>query len=294
MASDLYGEDPATGDSPFFKASQGEKKLRLEMGKRDKETDIFWNLVNGPIQFFHEYVVRETQCQLQSIWEKEVFLEVQDVPSGTNLNKLLMGSNGYAINFLKGPAAPFIDRRGNGDYYARKIDTKSVDFNAGFFTFLSRGKKVAQPVQANYAVTIKAYPTDANKGVRVKPHATKLELQCGDEKNQLVNLHYPIRKTFNWSAQECGDVVFKIEIGNLVLTKTYDGYLGFPRFLNDFKTGQRTFRPDDFPEQAAALKRMQVSTITPRYQFSGHRPVLRFLQASPGRVPQEIAKCWAN
>ncbi len=294
MASVLYGEDPATGDSPFFQAQQGEKKLRLEIGKRNKRTDLFWDLVDGPIRFYHDYVVRETQCQLQSIWEKEVVLEVQDVPHGTNLNKLLMGSGGYAINFVKGPAAPFIDRSKSKNYFARKIDGKAVTFDTRFLTFLSRGKKVAQPVQANYAVSIKAYPTDANKGAAVKPHATKLELKCGDDRKKLVNLHYPVRKTFNWSAQNCGDVVFKIEIGNLVLTKLYEGYLGFPRFLNDFKTGQRTFRPDDFPEQAAALKRMRIKQITPRYQFKGHQKVLGFLQASPGRIPQEIAKCWAD
>jgi type VI secretion system protein ImpL len=294
MASDLYGEDPATGESPFFKAKHGEKKLRLEMGKHDKETDVFWDLVNGPIRFYHEYVIREAQCQLQSIWEKQVVLEVQDVPRGTNLNNLLMGSDGYAIKFLNGPAAPFIDRSQKKDYFGRKIDGRAVGFNDGFFTFLTRGKKVTQPVQANYNVTIKAYPTDANKGAAVKPHATKLELQCGDERNRLVNLHYPVRKTFNWSAQNCGDVVFKIEVGNLVLTKVYPGYLGFPRFLNDFKTGQRTFTPADFPEQAGALKRMRIKEITPRYQFSGHDKVLRFLQASPGRIPQEIAKCWEN
>jgi type VI secretion system protein ImpL len=169
-----------------------------------------------------------------------------------------------------------------------------LDFKTNFLTFLTRGESVAKPVASNYAVSIKAYPTDANKGAAIKPHATKLELQCGGDRKQLVNLHYPVRKTFNWSAQSCGDVVFKIEIGNLVLTTVYTGYLGFPRFLNDFKTGQRTFRPDDFPEQAAALKRMRIKNITAKYQFSGHRPVLRFLQASPGSVPQEIATCWAN
>lgn len=294
MASDLYSEDPATGDSPFFKAKRGEKKLRLEMGKRNKETDVFWDLVNGPIRFFHDYVIRETQCELQSIWEKQVVLEVRDLPQGTNLNKLLMGNDGYAIQFLKGPAAPFIDRSRRKDYFAKKIDGKAVEFKSGFFTFLSRGKKVAQPVQASYSVSIKAYPTDSNKGALVKPHATKLELQCGNERKRLVNLHYPIRKTFNWSAQSCGDVRFDIEIGNLVLTKIYPGYLGFPRFLNDFKTGQKTFTPDDFPEQAAALRRMGITQITPRYQFTGHRKVLRFLQTSPGRIPQEIATCWAG
>lgn len=293
-ASGLYSEDPATGESPFFMARQGEKKLRMVLGKKNKQTDLFWDLINGPIQFYHAYVIREAQCQLQSIWEKEVFLEVQYVSSGMDLNKLLMGNDGYAIKFVKGPAAPFIDRSRGKGYHARSIAGRSLDFRTDFLTFLTRGESVAKPVVANYRVSIKAYPTDANSKALVKPHATKLELQCGNERNQLINLHYPVRKTFNWSAQSCGDVIFKIEIGNLVLTTVYDGYLGFPRFLNDFKTGQRTFRPGDFPEQAAALKRMRITKITAKYQLSGHKPVLRFLQASPGRVPQEITSCWEN
>ena len=221
-------------------------------------------------------------------------MEVQYVPSGANLNKLLMGDDGYAIKFVKGPAAPFIDRSQGKGYYAKSLDGKALYFNTNFLAFLTRGESVAKPVVANYPVTIKAYPTDANDEAAIKPHATKLELQCGDERNQLINLHYPVKKTFNWSAQSCGDVVFKIEIGNLVLTTVYDGYLGFPRFLNDFKTGQRTFRPDDFPEQATALKRMRVREITAKYQLFGHKPVLRFLQASPGTLPQEITTCWGN
>jgi type VI secretion system protein ImpL len=153
---------------------------------------------------------------------------------------------------------------------------------------------MAQPIRGNYDISVKAYPTDANKDAAVKPHATKLELQCGDQRAQLLNLHYPVRKTFNWSPQDCGDVVFEIEVGNLVLKKVYEGYLGFPRFLSDFKTGQRTFTPSDFPEQAAALKRMRIKQITPRYQFQGHQKLLRFLQTSPGRIPQEITTCWEN
>ena len=294
VASDLYGEDQGTDETPFFLVRQGEKKLRLVLGKKNKETDLFWDLINGPIQFYHVYVVREAQCQLQSIWEKEVFLEVQDIPSGMDLNQLLMGNDGVATKFVKGPAAPFIDRSRGKGYHAKSVNGRALDFNTKFLTFLTRGESVAKPVASNYAVSVKAYPTDANKGAAIKPHATKLELQCGGDRKQLINLHYPVRKTFNWSAKSCGDVVFKIEIGNLVLTTVYGGYLGFPRFLNDFKTGQRTFRPGDFPEQSAALRRMRIKNITAKYQFSGHRPVLRFLQASPGSVPQEIATCWAN
>ena len=294
MASDLFSEDPAEGESPFFKARRGENQLQATLGREKKDTAVFWDLVNGPIQFYQEYAARETQCHLQSLWEKEVYLEVQDVPRGANLNQLLMGSDGYAVKFLKGPAEPFIARSRGKGFYAKKVDGKALDIDVDFLTFLTRGASVTKPVASEYSVTIKAYPTDANADAAIKPHATSLELQCGDEKNRLLNLHYPVKKTFRWSPQNCGDVVFKIEIGNLILTRVYDGYQGFAKFLKDFQTGQRTFKPSDFPDSEAALKRMGITYITPRYQFSGHQKVVQLLRASPGRVPQEITTCWGN
>ena len=294
MASDLYSEDPADGQSPFFKARAAQKRLQTYLGRVNKDTAVFWNLISAPIRFYHDYAAREAQCHLQRLWEKDVFLEVQDLPRDTNLNQLLMGEDGYATKFLKGPAAPFLERSRSKGYYAKKIDGLGLDLDTGFLTFLTRGASAAKPVATEYKVTIRAEPTDANPDAAIKPHATVLELQCGDEKNKLLNLHYPVKKTFRWSPETCGDVVFKIEIGNLVLTKVYEGYQGFAKFLKDFQTGQHTFRPNDFPDSAAALKRMGIKTITPRYRFSGNRPVIALLKASPGRVPQEITSCWGN
>ncbi|MFO7713039.1 type VI secretion protein IcmF/TssM N-terminal domain-containing protein [Desulfosarcina sp.] len=294
MAADFYSGDPAEGGSPFFEARGAQKQLEASLGQETTDTTVFWNLIDGPIRFYHVYAAREAQCHLQSLWEKDVFLEVQDLPAGTNLNQLLMGGDGYATQFLKGPAQPFIERSRGKGFYAKMVQGIALDLDTRFLTFLTRGASVTKPVAAAFSVTVKAYPTDANKDAAIKPHATSLELQCGDEKNKLLNLHYPVKKTFRWSPQNCGDVVFKIEIGNLVLTRVYDGYQGFAKFLKDFQTGQRTFGPDDFPDSAPALKRMGIKSITPRYQFSGHQKVIQLLQASPGPVPQEIAACWGK
>jgi type VI secretion system protein ImpL len=294
MASALYSQDPAEGESPFFKAQHALKKIQTVIGRQNKETGVFWQLLYGPIHFYHAYAARDAQCQLQALWERDVYLEVQDLPAGTNVNQLLMGPEGYARAFLKGPAEPFIGRSRGKGYYARKVDGRALDLDVGFLTFLTRGASVARPVASSFKVDVKAYPTGANKNAAIKPHATSLEVQCGDQRNKLLNLHYPVRKTFIWSPKTCGDVVFKIEIGNLVLTKNYDGYLGFANFLKDFQNGQHTFRPGDFPDSEAALKRMGIRYITPRYKFSGHREVLKMLQATPGRTPREITTCWAD
>jgi len=78
----------------------------------------------------------------------------------------------------------------------------------------------------------------------------------------------------------------------MVLTRVYRGSQAFPKFLNDFKTGQRKFYPKDFPNHQDGLQRLAIKYITANYQFAGHRPVLELLRATPGAVPSRIAQCW--
>jgi type VI secretion system protein ImpL len=224
--------------------------------------------------------------------ETDVLLEAQGAPDQHTLMKLLLDKDGYARKFISGPAKPFIARSLKKGFYAKEIMGQSVPFDSYFFSFLTKGSRSARPAAAHYIVNIKSEPTGANKDAKVKPHATALEMQCADKTLQLVNLNYPIRKKFKWSPETCGDVVFKISIGNLTLTKDYTGRLAFAKFIKDFEKGTRTFYPRDFPDQAADLKRMGVRYIKTQYRFSGHRPVLGLFYTGPGRVPEKIATCW--
>jgi type VI secretion system protein ImpL len=144
-----------------------------------------------------------------------------------------MGEGGFAKKFIKGPAEPFIRRNLKKGYYAKKVMGKPIDFNKYFLSYLTKGTIAARPVQAAYSVQIKALPTGANKEALLRPHATSLELQCAGETPKLINLNYPVRKTFNWSPQNCGDVIFNIKVGNIILTKKYTGYLAFPKFIKE-------------------------------------------------------------
>jgi type VI secretion system protein ImpL len=112
-----------------------------------------------------------------------------------------------------------------------------------------------------------------------------------------VKLNYPVRKTINWSPGSCGDVVFSIEVGNLVLTRKYVGSDSFPRFLQDFSTGTRTFYPRDFPQHQSALERLGITHIRVNYRFRNHEPVLALLKKVEKRprlpsLPKNIAPCW--
>ena len=292
IAAEIYSEDPATSQSPFYTAQNALRKLKTVLIKPKTDPKTFWKLVTGPIDFFHEFVLKESACYLQSRWEKEVLMEVQDVSDQNNTNQLLMGENGFAKKIIKGPAEPFLSRTLKKGYYAKKVMGKNIDFNEYFLSYLTKGTKAAKPVKGRYSVAIKAFPTGANKGALIRPQETSLELQCASETPTLINLNYPVRKTFNWSPQTCGDVIFKIKVEDIVLTKIYTGYQAFPKFIKDFERGQRTFYVREFPDEKSALKRMGIKYITVKYQFTGHRPVLKLLGSASGRIPRSIAKCW--
>ncbi|MBN1932239.1 MAG: hypothetical protein JW786_11590 [Desulfobacterales bacterium] len=291
MAGQAFGEDPVTGQSLFFLSQNAVTKLKTALSGATSNQKMFWKLVNGPFDYLWNFVCNEAACQIQNLWEKEVLVEVQGISSRTNLTQLLLGPDGYATKFTKESAAPFINRSLKKGYYAKTIFGTSLPFHKEFFSFLEKGVKAARPVKSNYSVSIKGLPTDANAGARLKPHATRLQLQCADDIQSMINLNYPIRKGFNWSPQNCGDVVFKIEVGSLVLTQKYTGDQAFPRFLKDF-AGGRTFYPDDFPQEAAALKRMGIEYMKVKYEFKGHEPILELLRERPGRVPRTIVTCW--
>ena len=161
-----------------------------------------------------------------------------------------------------------------------------------FFKFLTKGVKAAKPLKDSYTVSIKGLPTDANHNAHVRPHATRLELQCSDETLSLVNLNFPVQKTFVWSPNTCGDVTFEIEVGSIILSKKYTGSQAFPKFLHDFSKGKKVFYPKSFPKKKSALKRMGIKYIKVKYQFRGHRSVLKLVTDLPGKVPEDIVKCW--
>ncbi len=293
MASDLYQQDPATGEAPLLSANRSLDEIRTTVGEARNETEqLFWELLWGNIRFMQYYINQEAACQLQNRWEKEVLMEVQDVSADQDMGQLMMGSNGFAAKFIAGAAEPFISRSMAKGYYAKKALDLDLNFEKDFLAYLSKGAQAARPRKSSYSVKIRAYPTDTNRNASMRPHATLLELQCAGESTRLENLNYPVAKTFVWSPQSCGDVLFQISVGNLVLTKSYTGYNAFAKFLDEFKTGQRIFKNNEFPSEEAALRRLGIKYIKAKYQFQGHRKALEMLYSAPGRPPSRIVRCW--
>ncbi|OQY08376.1 MAG: hypothetical protein B6I22_00760 [Desulfobacteraceae bacterium 4572_123] len=325
MAGQMFSEDPSEGKSSFFMAKNAIADMKAALQSVKPEDRIFWDLITGPLDYYWDFVCKETACRLSTIWEQQVLVEIQGVTKKRVINEILLGQDGFAVKFIKGPAAPFIGRTLKKGYFARKIEGKTIPFSDEFLNFFTKGvtamtpARVAKmetsvpvkPLKSNYFVSIKGLPTDANADAVVQPHATVLELQCAEGSQKLTNLNYPVHKTFNWSPGSCGDITFQIQVGDLVLARKYTGEKAFVNFLKDFARGKKIFYPKDFPRQEKALKGLNIKSIRVNYGLNGHKPLLSAVYAIEDaerkkaaaakkrkqgpkvpKVPQEITKCW--
>jgi len=306
MIGVVFSEDPVISNSPFFLARNEVNNMKKAMTGVGAEQQMFWELVEGPWNFLLEYGIQESACHITRLWEESVLVEVQGIPDKSNLGNLLLGQDGLVTKFINGPAKPFVGRSVDRGHYSKEALGKRIPFESSFLNFMTQGTLTVQhrrvepeqKIQANYSVNIRGLPTDANPEARIRPHGTNLDVMCADKTFNMVNLNYPVQKTIDWSPDTCGDVIFSINVGSSILTKKYTGKEAFPKFLQDFSRGVRTFTPGDFPESRAELERSGITYIRVHYQFSNHEPVLALLRKpEPSRpsmpsLPRNIAKCW--
>lgn len=291
MASQIFGEDPATSKSPLMACANSLNRLKGLMMKGRPTEEIFWKLLAGPLDFLWYYIRRETAGHLQAQWEEKVLAEVQGLPAA-QATQLLLGPDGHVWKFMKGPAAPFVSKTPKG-YSPKELLGGTIPFETSFLTFVTKGAPAPTLTKQNYTVVIRGLPTAANPEAKTKPHATKLELQCAGQTQSITNFNYPVSKTFQWSMETCSDVLFQIEVGNLVLTKKFIGNQAFPDFLQEFKDGQRTFLPAEFPNEKAALEAMGIKQIKVNYQFGGDfQALVGQIKPMLGQAPLNIVKAW--
>lgn len=293
MAAAFYKNPEASDDSAalFAQAYAEAETLKSILSEPGKDLRVMDRLLSGPVEFLHQFVLAETACHLQSQWEDSVLLEVRDI-SRQNVNQLLMGENGLVRHFVEGEAGPFLARSPVKGYHPLQVKKRSVGFHKPFLSYLTRAERASRTVQATYNVVVKADPAGANPGARTLPEETVLELQCAGAATRLVNQSYPKSQNFSYSPQDCGDVVLTIKLGNLVLSKSYTGYLAFPEFIREFENSGRRFSPDAFPEHAATLRRMDLEYIRMNFDFQNHKPVMDFYSAANAPLPDAIAPCW--
>jgi len=283
-------DDPGDGDGPGAAAYQSVRKLQSFIGKERDDNEAFWRLYAGPLKIFHEYMVRETACELQKKWEDNFLVEIEGVPE-YKLNALMFGQEGKVWTFLEKDTSAFLTRKYGKGYVPVRVQDNYMPFNSKFINFISRNRDNAQTRPESVTVNISALPVHANEDAKILPSATMLKLICPDKAQVLGNYNFAISKTFEWSDQ-CGELLFSIEIGNLTLKKIYSGTNSFANFLKEFRSGIRRFTPDDFPGDKDRLSEMNIRYIDVEYRITGQEPVVSTLNATTIPIPMTIISCW--
>ncbi|MGL1862942.1 MAG: hypothetical protein OCC46_10520 [Pseudodesulfovibrio sp.] len=284
------GGKAASGKTPIDTAMQSIINLKGILGLKGQGEQMFWDLVSGPLDYMVYVITQEASCELQQLWEGQVLAEVAHVPSN-KLREKLFGKSGVVDKFTSGPAKPFLSRSAKS-WGGRSWYNIPFPFTDEFYSFLNEGSRGSQEIQPQYKVTLSTIPTTVNAEATEEPYATLLELECGSEQQVLANFNYAESEVFTWKPDECGTTVLSIQFPGIQLSRTYEGKLGFAKFLQEFRQGSVTFTAKDFPDQAKGLKGLGVTSIKVGYTFKGASPVAKILQIKPINIPETISDCW--
>ncbi|WP_140054505.1 type VI secretion protein IcmF/TssM N-terminal domain-containing protein [Oceanospirillum sanctuarii] len=292
--SGLYAnpDNPAAGETALAQSYARMKTLQGMLGKRNRQNEAFWAIFAGPVQLFRDYMTQEAACELQERWENSFLAGMQGVP-GYKRTGFLYAEGGHLWSFKDAQLNPYVKPKFGAGFVPVLASGKAFPLETDLLEYLARGDDFRKQQQSRYTVIIKSRPTSANPEAQYLPRRTLLEMQCELGPTQLENLNFAQDRAFVWD-QTCADTTLLINIGRYTLEKRYPGPQGFARFLKDFQSGQRRFVPDDFPIMRDRLIDYKVSYIDVRYEFRGHKPVIKTLAASDLQPPRHIAACWSS
>lgn len=292
--SGLYAnpDNPANGESSLAMSYASLKKLQAIVGKENAGNKAFWSLYTGAISLMQDYMVSESSCQMQDIWSSEFLTSLEGVPE-YKLGNLAFGNEGMLWPFLQEKMGPFVKERFGAGYVANKVQGNIYPLNNNFLEFAARAKDGKQAKQDSYPVQLYALPTSANLDTKYHVSETSLTMQCAEGEVSLINKNFPNSKVFDWN-DACSSVNLTIKIGRFTLEKRYEGPLGFPHFLEDFKTGQRRFASTDFPNFTQRLRESGISFMDVKYRITGQSALLKSLNSKQLDIPRNIASCWVD
>ncbi|WP_419811105.1 type VI secretion protein IcmF/TssM N-terminal domain-containing protein [Bacterioplanoides sp.] len=284
-------DSPEKGSGPVASAWGSVKDLQSLVGRPVSNTRLFWQLFTGPIDTAYDYMQRESSCEIQDRWENNVLAELSGIPRN-ELGNAIVGEEGLLWNFVDTEVAPFVSKRYKRGYIKADVNDRSLQLDDAFLEVVNKASDGAFVVGNEFVVSMNALPSGSNPDASVSPYATFIDLHCSSGTQTMANYNYPTQHNFLWSLENCGDVSLRIDIGQLMLTKDYNGVKGFAKFLTDFHGGRRVFTPEDFPNQQAQLENLNVRYIDLNYEIEGQRPVIQTLDTVPLDLPSTIAYCW--
>lgn len=305
----VLGRDPTVKDSNLRDAFNAMKRLQDSLGTRDQPAnEPVWALLRGELVTTAAYAYLNAACTMQAEWESQVLAATQSAPDDAAFYDKVMGADGVLWPYLDKTAKPFLSQSATGYAKASSFNW-ILPWDTEFLTFINRvaAEKRARDAatkkaelqakldetraaarskfidarlvqidadaakfnQATFNVGVASFPVRANVDASLQPYGATLTLNCAKAPQRLTQLNFSVAQVFNWAATTCGDSELKILVDNLTLVTRWSGEFGFDRFLRDFRDGKKTFVPADFPDQADALKSLDIKKLDVIFKLTG-------------------------
>jgi hypothetical protein len=222
----------------------------------ESEGSPFWPLVQRPILFVWRVILEDAGAYLQERWN-DLLLEVKDL-SVTQKQEVLYGKEGKVAAFVTGPAAAFLEQRGDQRERRRLLDAE-VAFTDRFLSYLKESRVGwANPEieEARRRILVAVAPASIDGDGSLKVAKTELILECETPPGRQV-LENPALPdyTFSWTAKSCFNTIVRVHLADASgqgFGSLQRSYTTFAQFLGDFKSVPRVFRISDFTAESEA------------------------------------------
>jgi hypothetical protein len=170
----------------------------------------------------------------------------------------LYGKEGKVAAFVTGPAAAFLEQRGDQRERRRLLDAE-VAFTDRFLSYLKESRVGwANPEieEARRRILVAVAPASIDGDGSLKVAKTELILECETPPGRQV-LENPALPdyTFSWTAKSCFNTIVRVHLADASgqgFGSLQRSYTTFAQFLGDFKSVPRVFRISDFTAESEA------------------------------------------
>lgn len=283
-------ENPSKGGSPYATAYDSVQKLQAMLGKSNVGNAAFWALYKAPLDLIRGYMLQESSCQFDTLWQDTVLAELEGVPDFKR-DDFLRGEAGILWTFLTTTAQPFMRQQYGKGFAVKRAQGEAIRVAPEFLTFVARAKD-SRKAASNVNVEIHAFPSSLNVDARTAIRKSTLTVACPEGSYDLHNYNYPASRRFPWSLA-CTGVTLDISLSSLNLQKSWKGATALPDFIREFGGGPKAFTVKDFPIYSRQLRELGVSEILMQFEIDGAGQVLQSVATSPLNIPQHAAACWA-
>ncbi len=303
------GRDAAFKESDLKNAWEALKRYEEQMKVSSQPwNEPAWIVLRGPLTTVTKYTYKQAACTMQSDWNSNVIYPTKLGATEVENFEKTYGSQGTLWKFIDQTAKPFITVDGS-DFTNVSTNGWTLQWQDNFINFLNNAasKKRARDAaikkaeledklanakdrariaeieshietinknqekfnNTNYIVKLASQPVETSGSASQLPFGVGLTLNCSNGSQVMTQLNFKTLQTFNWNPNTCGDTELKIFVGKSALAKTWPGKYGFGNFLNDFRSGKKSFTAKSFPDKADILTQLNIQKIDVSFAMVG-------------------------